>query len=223
LAEGKFFAIIDSDDWYVNKGLERLLHHWLSIPQESRERYAGVCGLFQYENGSIVGSKFPKDILDTDDLSLRFKYRVAGDKIGFIRTDIMRKFPFPENLGKFVTESIVWNRIGRLYITRFVNEVFAIKEYLTDGLSHKGRVLQAKYSQASRLYNYEILASGYRLPFDIKIKTYSNYIRYSIHQKIPFRSQLVEVPSKFFLLSCSPIGYLLAIRDKRVLKKILSG
>lgn len=220
MARGDFFAIMDSDDWYVDNALERFLYHWRAIPEKNKSRYAGVCGLFRYENGSIVGSRFPRDILDTDDLSLRFRYRVTGDKIGFTRTSIMRKFPFPEDLGKFVTESLVWNRIGRQYITRFVNEVFAIKEYQKGGLTHKGRALQAKYSKASRLYNYELLISGCKLPFSILIKAYSNYIRHSIHQNVPVRFQLDEIPSKFFWLLCYPIGCVLAMRDNKIVRKL---
>ena len=218
LAEGFFFAIMDDDDLYVPSALERFLYHWESIPAKKKNEFLGVCGLFKYDSGKIVGTQFPNDVLDTDDIELRIRYRVKGDKISVIRLDVMREFPFPENLGRFVTESIVWNRMAQRYKTRFVNEVFAIKKYQPGGLTDQGRALRVYNCKSSRLSHYELLSTHRKLPFDIAVRTYSNFIRYSLHEKIGWRGQVKEVPSKMFWLLCYPIGYGLAYRDRRLLR-----
>lgn len=218
-AHGYFFAIMDSDDWYKMNALERLLHHWENIPDTAKERYTGTCGLFAYESGEIVGTRFPKEIFDTDDIDLRIRYRVKGDKLGATRTEIMRKFPFPEDMGTFVTESLVWHRIGSRYLTRFVNEIIGWKEYQPGGLMDTSRVIMARNSKASRQYYYEIISMERGLPIDIAIRSYSNYIRHSLHQNIGWKEQAGIIPSKVLWGLCYPLGVILARKDRKLLKE----
>ncbi len=130
-ARGDLFLVADSDDAFLPRALERFRHHWLAIPEEQRERFAGVTALCMDVQGRVVGDCFPVSPLDTDNLTLRYHYRVGGEKWGFHRTDILRRFPFPEVPGeRFVPEGVVWHRIARHYRTRFVNETLRI--YYTD-------------------------------------------------------------------------------------------
>lgn len=127
-ARGRFFLSLDSDDGCVPEALERFLALWEGIPAADRDRYAGVTVLCRDLDGRLVGDPFPRSPLDATSLELRYRHRSTGDKWGFIRTDVLREHPFPETPGvRFVTESVVWDRISRRYVTRFVNE--ALKVY----------------------------------------------------------------------------------------------
>jgi hypothetical protein len=64
----------------------------------------------------------------------------------------MREFPFPEDLGSYVTESIVWNRIGKKYSNHFVNKVFAVAEYQQGGLTDSGRFHAIKNPKAQVVF-----------------------------------------------------------------------
>lgn len=72
---------------------------------------AGICGLCSYKK--IVGTKFPSDLMVSDSIEIRTFYEVKGDKSEVFRTDVLREFPFPENMGKFVPEGLIWNRIAQ--------------------------------------------------------------------------------------------------------------
>jgi glycosyltransferase involved in cell wall biosynthesis len=229
-AKGALFTVIDSDDWFEPRALERMKFHWNQIPSTQQSRMKGVCGLFAYESGKIVGDRFPADVLEADDLDLLLRYQVDGDKIGFTRTDVMREFPFPENLQnsgaspvKFVTESLVWNRMGRKYPTRFVNEVFAIKEYQAGGLTDRGRLIHVQNSGSTLLYISEILNCGRKLPFKLALKNYSNFIRYSLHERLGLFSQIKEIPGKQWFLPCVPIGMMLWLKDRRLVATATRG
>ncbi len=219
-AKGYFFAIMDSDDWYVEDAFEKYVTHWEAIPDDKKEKFLGVCGLFAYESGGIVGTKFPEDIMDADDFEMRYKYKVEGDKISVIRTELMRKFPFPDNLGRFVPESIVWYKMARHYQTRFVNDVMAIKEYQADGLTDQGRLLHASNPEAARLARFELLSAGKKIPVQILLKTYVNYVRSSFLAGVGARRQVVEVPSKSLWALTFPLGCCLAVRDRFLLRRL---
>lgn len=126
-ARGRFFLTLDSDDGCVPAALERFKDVWGSIPEDRRARFAGVTALCADEFGRLIGDRFPHDPTDSNPLELRFRHKVAGEKWGFQRTDIMRRFPFPGEHGSpRPPEGIVWDAIGREYQTRYVNDVLRI-------------------------------------------------------------------------------------------------
>jgi glycosyltransferase involved in cell wall biosynthesis len=127
-ATGELFLTLDSDDSCVPEALERFRAHWLAIPEDRRDRYAGVTCNCRNDRGVFKGTPFPFDPTDASALEIRMRHHVRGEKWGFQRTDVMRRFPFPEIDGYtgLMPSGIVWNAIGRAYRTRYVNEVLLI-------------------------------------------------------------------------------------------------
>jgi len=230
LAKGELFVVLDSDDWLVPTALERLLYWWETVPFEDRGNYTGVAGLYAYPSGKVVGSPFPAPVIDSNAVEIRTKYRVKGDKFGMNRTEVLREFPFPENLGRFVTESLVWNRIAKKYRIRYVNEIFAYKEYQPGGLSARSIELRAQSSAAARTYYREFVElEGFYIPFFDRLRACANYVRFSLHGKVSLRNQFKEITKKGLYLLSLPIGLMVYIRDKMVLsqkaspEKLVSG
>ena len=155
-ALGDLWVMIDSDDWMVPTALERLKAEWDRIPDH--ERYSGVCCLFQYEDGTIVGDRFPRDLMESNAVDLRYNHGVGGDKMALIRTDILRRFLFPDNLGRYlVPESLVWNRISQEYQMICVNSVVGVKEYQADGLTDMSMLHNYRNPLACYLIRLELL------------------------------------------------------------------
>ena len=126
-AHSDLFLSLDSDDECVPEALERFLALWNEIPEADRGRYAGVTVHCIDRVGKLVGDRFPEDRIDGTSLDLRYRWKVTGDKWGFVRTAVLAEFPFPETPGvRFVTELTVWDRISTKYVTRFVNETLKI-------------------------------------------------------------------------------------------------
>lgn len=126
LARGELFLSLDSDDTCVPHALERFWFHWGSIPADRRGRFSGVTCLCQDEAGRIVGDRFPGEIVDSDSLEMRHRFKVRGEKWGFHRTEVLRRFPFPEDVAGHVPEDVVWMAIARQYKTRYANEALRI-------------------------------------------------------------------------------------------------
>jgi glycosyltransferase involved in cell wall biosynthesis len=123
-ARGRFFVILPSDDSCSPAALERLKYHWDTIPEDERERFSGVAVLCVDQMGRVIGNRVPMDPTDSDPLEIRFKHKIKGEKWGFQRVDIMRRFPLPIIPGydAYVPENLMWDAIARLYKTRYVNE-----------------------------------------------------------------------------------------------------
>jgi hypothetical protein len=218
-SQGRLLAILDSDDWYLPTALERFLCHWNSIPHGEQPGFAGVTGLCSYPAGELIGSRFPSDPFDSDPIDLRYRHNVQGEKSGVVRTDVLRQFPYPENVGKYISESVVWNRIAKSYKTRFINEVLTVKEFQPGGITQDGRLLQVRNSKASLFTCQEMLGIADRLPLKVKVKTYANYVRHSLHQRVSLGGQATHVPSKIFFCACYPLGFYLKFTDQRLLRK----
>lgn len=223
LAQGRYIIVLDSDDWLAPNSLEKVLYNWESIPEAERDRFVGVVGLYAYPTGEVVGTPFPFSVLDSNAVEIRTRYRVQGDKFGMNRTDVLRQFPFPEGLGKYVTPSLVWNRIARKYKTRFVNEVFAFKEYQPGGLSARSVEIRISSNKAARLYYKEFAEIGeLHVPFIDRLKACANYVRFSLHGQVPLSKQFTDIGVKLCWLLAFPVGFGVYLMD-RMMMKINSG
>lgn len=126
-ARGILFLPLDSDDYCTPNALERLAYHWFAIPDAERGEFSAVTALCADEQGAIVGDRFLDDEwLDSDSLEIRYRYKISGDKWGFQRLDVLKKFPFPEDVPGHVPECVVWSQIAKEYKTRFINEPLRI-------------------------------------------------------------------------------------------------
>jgi glycosyltransferase involved in cell wall biosynthesis len=212
-ARGDFCAVLDSDDWYAPRCLERLSFHWDAIPDPSR--FAEIQGLCAAPDGTVIGSPFPQDVFDSDYVELTSILRLRGDRVGMIRTDVLRAFPFPEQFGNvLVPEAIVWNRIARQYQTRCVNEVLKYNDYLDTGLSRTSAPRHIAQAGPRLLLVEELLEMGRSLPLELRFRAYANLTRYGLHEGRGLRSQARRAPSRALWALAAPVGIGLTVRDR---------
>lgn len=173
LAQGECVLLFDSDDRCTSNALERFDYHWKQVPDPSR--YAGVCALCASPDGSIIGRPLPAAVVDA--LKFADHMRLCDcERWGFIRTEILRQFPFPEG-EPFVPESLVWNRISRKYAARFVNEVLRIYEPGSEGLVRNLFRLRVSSPQATLAYYRELALSP--APLYLRLRAAVNYCRFA--------------------------------------------
>lgn len=186
-AKGELFWIVDSDDYIVEDSLNYIWNKWSEI--ENKSKFAGLSGLKGYSNGKIIGSKSNNEYIDTDTLSYRYKYRISGDKAEVYRTDVLRKFKFPEFTSeKYVTEAVVWNRIANENLKlRFLNKVTYVCEYLDGGLTNTSDKNIMESWQGTTLY-YKELLSYKQVPLKDKILNGARaYLHYCYEKGIGFK------------------------------------
>jgi len=107
LARGELVLIADDDDELAEDALAIFDRWWRWVDRMGRRDIVGVTGLCIDERGRLVGDRFPRSPMVATDLMIRLRDRVKGEKWGAKRTDIMIKFPYPENIRGYVPESVV--------------------------------------------------------------------------------------------------------------------
>ncbi|MGB9669049.1 MAG: glycosyltransferase family 2 protein [Anaerolineales bacterium] len=188
LAQGELFLAVDSDDELLPNALEELLKYWELIPTEHRNRFIGVTGLRINEQGTLIGSAFPSSILDSNFLDVFYRYKVKGDKCGFFRTEILKVFPFPEDIPNHVPEGVVLSPIARKYLTRFIN-VPVLKSYKgEDQITNYKRDLRLLQNNAEghAYWARQILDNDLDYFFNRPLwffKIAANYTRFHLHMK----------------------------------------
>jgi hypothetical protein len=204
---------LDSDDCYTASALERCWALWQQIPEAKHAEFIGLTALDAYPDGRIVGTRFPQDLLDSDSIECRPVHGVQGDKIGFLRASVLREFPFPEDIGRFVPEALIWNRIAQRYRTRFVNEIWQLVEYHSDGLSAKIDTIRANSPRASWMCCKELLVSGRYLPRSLELRNCANLVRFSLHDHACSKRHIKGI-SKLMLPFAALLGTALYYRDR---------
>lgn len=213
-ARGALFLPIDSDDRCAPNALERFLSHWASIPENDKGQFAGVFALCSGPDDAIIGTRFPGDVFDSNIIEAFYRKGVRGDKWGFLRTDVLRKFPFPVVSGElFMTEAIVLNKISMQYMIRFINEPLLFVEYQADGLSARSVNLRMRSPIGAMMYYGNFLSLP--VPFHWKIRNCVNFDRFLMHSGKSILREIGMVPSpyRFVCAGLLPVAAALFVRD----------
>lgn len=183
-ATGELFICIDSDDWYEANALRIINRTWNNLKEKGK--FCGVTYLSKYENGEIIGTKFPRNKMISNHFEIYNRHNVRGDKGITLVTQILKKNKFPEIDGeKFITEATLYNRLSVKYQTIYLNEVLEVKEYQENGLSSKYFQLLIDNPKGSIIYYSEFW--NHEMTFKAKLKSIMYYIRFSLHDKINFK------------------------------------
>jgi len=222
-AQGEFFLIIDADDGFVLDSLKTFADVYDSLPDEIKPRISSVTANCMDQHGEFIGTTYPtkgNDALLCDVFEMRYRYRVQGEKWGFTKTDIMKEFPFNVLSDKFVTENTVWFAIADKYLSAFVNKTLRVY-YRFESDQCLSSIAQKKHPAGFAFYYCEIInkyMKKMRLGIPDKIRTYKNYLKYSMYANIgliPTLSKLGDIKKRLMALLCIPLGYLAIIIDKR--------
>ena len=134
------------------------------------------------------------------------------------RTSVLKEFPFPiVSQERFCPEILVWNRIATKYKLRYMNRVVYWVEYQTDGLSANIIRIRMNSPIATCMTYSEMLRLD--IPFVQKVKAAINYYRFRSCIKAPFKnSNVPHISFRYFWTI--PIGYLMHLRDTKIIEKL---
>lgn len=218
-ARGDLFLNLDSDDELLPGALETLLRHWLAIPETERTGFSAVTGLCVDEGGEVVGDRFPTDVLDCHPAELLYRHKVRGEKCGFQRTDVLRAFPFPEDVRGHVPEGVVWSAIGRRYKTRFVNEPLRVYHREPGSIMAGGPA--SRNADGLALWARDILCGDWRCFFSDPLwflRTAVNHTRFRLHLRaagMGGRRPLRGLVPRLLAAGMWPIGLARYLLDRR--------
>lgn len=180
IAKGEWFFIVDSDDYLPADSLMWVCKYANQV--RDCQIFAGVVGNRSFLNGK-KRDKFTYEVLDIDSVSFREKLHMKGDMAEVFKTEVLRKYPFPEFAGEnFLTEAMVYNQIARKYKLRYFNQNIYICDYLEDGLSMNIRRHHRNSPKGTMLF-YSSSMRDNRFGLFHHIKDAINYWRYTWNHK----------------------------------------
>ena len=171
LAEGKYFFIVDSDDFLVSDAIEKL-RRWI-YEVDNNTNIVGVGAARAYPDMTYIKGRPPLidsqlGYIDASNLE-RDKYDLDADMCEAYKIDILKKYPFSVWKGeKFTPESVVFNEIALDgYKLRWHKDIIYICEYLEDGLT-KGsdKLIKNNPMGYAMMYNH-MLKYGHGIKRDI--------------------------------------------------------
>jgi glycosyltransferase involved in cell wall biosynthesis len=207
-ARGFMFLTLDSDDSLLPNALEQVLAQWESIPAERRAQFAGIGGLLMEDDGTISGTRYAGDVIDSDFLEIRSFGKMRGDKREAIRTEVLREYPYPMIPGeKHVRPDLILRRMAHKYKTRFINVPLVIGRREPDGISHNRRRLRARNPKGLHLAFLEeiTLNDAYTDRRQLR-RLHARYVRFALHSGIGLSKQYREVKHKLLWLAALPAG-----------------
>ena len=215
-AKGELFFIIDSDDVLAENALKIIKTHYQSI--KNNDKICGIVGLSQYiDKQEIVGDYFLKNDWEVSFADIYLKYHLKGDKSVAFKTEVLRKYPFPEKQRiRFVFEAVVWHEMSKKYNVLALNKIVQFVEYQKSGVSD---------SSFKKWYIQSLAFSFFHL---IKNKTYPllkyphhffwNYIHLAINSLLSGESYYKQLSliDKMLYLILYPRAYytFLKLKDK---------
>lgn len=221
-ARGELFVCWDSDDAALPQSLRILHDAWLAIPEATRDTYVGITGLCVYEDGRIFGDAYRESPYDSDFVESTLCDKIRGDKSGFQRVDILRKYPFPEFIEGLVPEGVVWNAIARTYKTRYINEAVLTYHVEQDSIINGSNTIAKIRSMAvGRGYvAAEFLTHDwrwfFRAPVEV-LKIAANHTRYAWHMWRGGRHRgfpPAGLAGWMLKLAAWPVGFLVFLYDE---------
>lgn len=228
-ARGELIVALDSDDSLDMNALYVMAQAWNAMDPAERSTFVAITGLCARPDGHIVGDMFPADVFDTTAIDMFFKHHVKGEKFGCMRTDVLRRFPFPEDIPGFVPESLVWRAMSRAgYRTRFLNQVFRVYYESTSGtgdtLTSSSRTTGgAPHAQGLWLLAHDTVAKclpWFRYRPQEFFAAAARYTRFALHvrrngQELPKGRHLSGLWSRVLVALMWPAGVALYLRDIR--------
>lgn len=210
LAKGRWFFIVDSDDWLPQGAIAEILEEEKRIIEV--ERVAVLCGMKYTSTGHRVGGDVDFKTIECTPFDFRYRMNIGGDFAEVIRTDILRQYPFPDiPEEKFCPESVLFNRIALKFLTHYFPENIYICDYQPDGLSARIDRLRMQNWRSSLLC-YHIQAHC-PVPFKIKVRSWINFWRFYFCADSPVDMSLYKIP--FWGILLKPLGWMFFQKDKR--------
>lgn len=218
-AKGDLFFIVDSDDFLTTNAVQLKWEAWQKI--KNNDKIAGIIGLSQFTNGTLIGDAFLKENWQIPFSDYYLKYNLKGDKSVAFKTAIMKEYPFPEKEGiKLVFEAVVWHEMAKKYDVLCLNNVIQLKEYLENGLTDSSYKLW--YAQSMAFSFFQLIKNSTYSFYNYPKAFVGNFIHLIINSLLADENyfwQLKGIVNKIIYVLVYPRAYFSYWRMKSLIVK----
>lgn len=194
--KGKYFTIVDSDDFLANDAVDYILRMWDKYNSDSN------IGGITFQRGNVNGKPLDNSVVGeyVSTFSEAINNGMHSDHFETVRSDLFKKFHFPVFKNeKFIAEGAMWYLITRDYKVVYSNKVLYYCEYLDDGYTRRGKKLQLENPRGSR-WHAQILLDNEKFKFSIRYKQAILFCIYNKWLKNNFFETIKKDNNKKYLL-----------------------
>lgn len=178
-AKGELFVCLDSDDYFVNDAVEKLLKAWDEALEQSDnpQRLAGIVSHKGKSESELLGATdFPH--LGEDTLFGLYTKGFRGETTLMFLTRVLKEFPFPEIEGeKYVPEDYIYDKIDKIYTLYILPSIITVCEVVSEGYTDSVRKL--KFNNVNAWYLYYEQRAYITKPSILKFKYAGFYVIYA--------------------------------------------
>ena len=148
IATGDLWLSADCDDSFLPNTLayfNEKVNHLPDIVNGggnlNSSKFSGinVC-VYAPDTGKMIGTPYPQNGLQSDNLELQYRYHIQGEHWGIVRTDLLKANRFPETKGHFYTEGRLWLTFAKLgYKVVCFNDCLRAYYYVQTSLTNNSR------------------------------------------------------------------------------------
>ena len=153
--------IVDSDDELLPDAVSEIMKYYQKYKDD--QRIGSWSFLRCYSNGKPIIS------IEKNDIKYRIKGNRPGDMAEVFKSDILKKFPFPEFQDeRFLSEDVVWIEIGKHYDTVYINIPIYKCEYLEGGLTANDKPMKFASPKGSMMRGKQLMCKECGIKSNIK-------------------------------------------------------
>ena len=198
---------IDSDDWMPEDAISKILSFW---EKNKREDVGGILGLDSYEDGTIIGGRFPEGIKMLKMVDMTSKYHHHGDVKVVHRVSLLKEVaPMPSFDGeKNFNPIYLFCKIDMNYPLLLLNEVLCFVEYQADGMSNN---IFRQYLNSPRSFSElrKLMMKRNDVSTLVKFRNAIHYVSSQLMCKN--KKWLKDSPQKLMTILAIPFGLMLYI------------
>ncbi len=205
-------VIIDSDDWMTDDAVEKIVSFWR---EHGSDKYAGIVSNNVSKKGEMIGTPLPQGVGDCTVTELFEKHGVKGDKKLIYRSELSKKYPYPEFPGeKFYPASYKFKLLDLEYTMLLMNEYTCVVDYNEDSMTFDKFAQYRSCSRGFAHYRNEMIRISRSPRYIVK-----EMIHYIAESKLSKAERYILGSSKpLYALLCWPAGilyYAFITRTKR--------
>lgn len=183
------FVIIDSDD-FLSMDFRYVIEKHIKYFTDTPYLIAIASPTKQLITNKLQTSKVYNHVIEASMLDMNIKYGITGEFSLIFKTDMAISYTYPVYKNeKFMRESLVYNRMGKLYKFLFVPESIVTVEYQEDGLSNNIRNILLKSPEGAtlafkELMNNKDIPTNQRIYYTLSFWDYATACNQSFFRKI---------------------------------------
>lgn len=199
--------IVDSDDKLVPQAIQLISNYYEKYKKQVDEKIVGAFSFLKGDEKSKPLVAAPKEEMLGSYMRIRIRENRPGDMAEVFITDVLKEFPFPEFNGeKFLSEDVVWIRVGAKYKYIFINKVIYLCDYLPDGLTTNDKRMKFASPLGSMMRGKMLMTKQCGFKSCVKGAIIYECYRNEIKSEIPACLRISDMSKRMLCVLLKPVG-----------------